>query len=260
MMRFQGLSVLLTGATGGFGLSTARRMAAEGARFVLSDLDQGKLDAMAADLDAECVCIAGDVTDPSLHRQLVAAAEDRFGGLDIAINNAGISHAPGRMPEISEADARRTIEVDLLGVLWAMQAQLPSMEARFLKTGAKAAIVNIASLAGVAGAPTISVYAAAKHGVVGLTRSAAAEYARKGIRVNAVCPAFARTPMVELGLLRRGVGIDPAEAEKRLVRGVPMRRLGTPDEVTQAIAFAAAPENGFMTGQTITIDGGVTAV
>jgi NAD(P)-dependent dehydrogenase (short-subunit alcohol dehydrogenase family) len=260
MNRFEGLGVLLTGATGGFGIATARRLAAEGARLILSDLDADKLHAMAEGIDAECVCIAGDVTDPALHRALVEAAQTSFGGLDVAINNAGISHAPAKLPDIPAEDARRTIEVDLMGVLWAMQAQIPSMERRFMTSGAKASIVNIASLAGVAGAPTISVYSAAKHGVVGLTRSAAAEYARKGIRVNAVCPAFARTPMVELGILRRAQGQSLEEAEKHLVRGVPMRRLGTAEEVAQVIVFAAAPENGFMTGQTLTVDGGVTAV
>jgi NAD(P)-dependent dehydrogenase (short-subunit alcohol dehydrogenase family) len=259
MQRFDGLTVLLTGATGGFGLATARRFASEGARFVLSDIDQGKLDAMAADLDADAVCIAGDVADPALHRALVAAAEDRFGGVDIAVNNAGIVHPFSNMPDISEADARRTIEVDLMGVLWAMQAQLPSMAARFSATGARAAIVNIASLAGIGGAPMLSVYAAAKHGVVGLTRSAALEYVRMGIRVNAVCPGLARTPMVEQGMLGGVHGMDPAEAEKRLLRGVPMGRMGTPEEIAQAIAFAAAPENSFMTGQTVSVDGGITA-
>jgi NAD(P)-dependent dehydrogenase (short-subunit alcohol dehydrogenase family) len=258
--RFDGVSVLLTGATGGFGVATARRLAAEGARLILSDLDAEALAAMADGIDAETLCIAGDVTDAGLHLALVKAAEDRFGGLDVAINNAGIVHAMARIPDIPADQARKTIEVDLIGVLWAMQAQLPAMERRFAATGARAAIVNIASLAGIAGAPLGGAYAAAKHGVVGLTRTAAAEYARRGIRVNAVCPAFARTAMVEVALLGHAEGPAREEAEKHLVRGVPMRRLGTPEEIAQVIAFAAAPENGFMTGQTLTVDGGVTAV
>jgi len=113
-------------------------------------------------------------------------------------------------------------------------------------------------LAGVAGAPQLAIYSAAKHGVVGLTRSAAAEYARKGIRVNALCPAFARTDMVLGGL--RDTSQSMEEGIAHIVRGVPMRRLGEIDEVMEAVLFACDPANGFMTGQTLTIDGGVSAV
>lgn len=254
-MRLSGLGVLITGAAGGLGRAIAARMAAEGARLLLSDLTHAALE--SSDPPAGALLLPGDATDPDLHRRLVAAAQREWGGLDIAVNNAGIIHAPARLGEVPAEAARRVIETDLMGVLWAMQAQIPAMEARFAAEGRPGAVVNVASLAGVAGAPGLSAYAAAKHGVVGLTRSAAAESARRGVRVNAVCPAFARTAMVERDLLGAG---DPAAAEAHLVRGVPMRRLGEPEEVAQAVVFAAAPENGFMTGQTITVDGGVSAV
>ena len=201
--------------------------------------------------------LAGDVTDPELHEKLVALAQTRFGRLDVAINNAGIAHPMGRLPELDNDAARRVIEVDLLGVFFAMKPQLNAMSAQAEAGGKGGAIVNIASVAGLAGAPMISIYAAAKHGVVGLTRSAAAEYARRGVRVNAVCPAFARTAMVEIGLLG---GDDPIEAERQLVRGVPMRRIAEPSEIITAILFAADPANSFMTGQAIAVDGGITAV
>ena len=261
MAAYAGLTVLLTGATGGFGLSLCRMLDAEGAKLVLSDMDQGKLEALAASLSCETVCIAGDVCEPELHHRLVAAAEG-LGGLDVAINNAGIANPHNRVPDIPADEARKVVEVDLLGVLWAMQAQIPSMAKRYKETGATGSIVNLASLAGIAGAPLISVYSAAKHGVVGLTRSAAAENERRGIRVNAICPAFARTPMVQAGIDASVAndGMTPEAAEAHVVRGVPMRRLGTPEEVAQAILWAGSPENGFMTGQTIAIDGGVTAV
>ena len=261
MAAYTGLTVLLTGATGGFGIALSQMLAAQGAKLVMNDLNAEALEAQAAALDCETVCIAGDVCDPALHVELVKAAEG-LGGLDVAINNAGIANPHARVPDIPADVARKVVEVDLLGVLWAMQAQIPSMAKRYKETGAKGAIVNLASLAGIAGAPLISVYSAAKHGVVGLTRSAAAENARRGIRVNAICPAFARTPMVQAGIDASVAndGMTPEAAEAHVVRGVPMRRLGTPEEVAQAILWAGSPENGFMTGQTIAIDGGVTAV
>ncbi|MGG7564629.1 SDR family NAD(P)-dependent oxidoreductase [Rhodovulum sp. DZ06] len=262
MGAYTGLGVLLTGATGGFGVAVSNMLAAQGAKLLLTDLDQGKLDDLARGLECETICIAGDVCDPALHERLVKTAEDAWGGVDVAINNAGIAHPHWRVPDVDKDVARKVIEVDLLAVLWAMQAQIPSMEKRYRETGKPAAIVNLASLAGIAGAPLISAYSAAKHGVVGLTRSAAAEYARRGIRVNAICPAFARTAMVQAGIDASVAndGLSPEQAEAHVVRGVPMRRLGTPEEVAQAILWAGSPENGFMTGQAIAIDGGVTSV
>ncbi|MEO0681948.1 MAG: SDR family oxidoreductase [Pseudomonadota bacterium] len=257
MKRFDGLTCLLTGATGGFGVVTARRLAAEGARLVLSDLKAEPLEALAASLDADTATLAGDVGAPQFHHDLVALARETFGALDVAINNAGIANPVNRIEDIPEDEAEAVIRIDLMGVFWALQAQIPAMDQR--KGGKGGAIVNLASAAGVSGAPTIGIYAAAKHGVVGLSKTAAAENARRGIRVNAVCPAYARTPMVEVGLLG-DAGVSPEQAEQNLVRGVPMRRLGTPDEVAQAILFAAAPENGFMTGQSIIVDGGINAI
>ncbi len=255
--RFEDRTVLLTGATGGFGRLAAEAFAAEGARLVLSDRPGAPLDALAKGLEAEVATLAGDVADPALHRDLVALAEDRFGGLDIAVNNAGIAHRTGFLQDIDDDEARAVLEIDLLAVFFAMKAQIPAMLAQAARRSRGCAIVNLASVAGISGAPTISVYSAAKHGVVGLTRSAAAETARRGIRVNAVCPAFARTPMVEQGLLAGG---DPVEAERQLTRGVPMRRVADAREIIPSILFAADPANSFMTGQTIAPDGGITAI
>lgn len=258
MARFEGLTVLVTGATGGFGRRSAERFAAEGARLVLSDLDPARLEELAASLDAETATLAGDVSDEALSKNLVALAVERFGGLDVAINNAGIVHDMAKLPLLSSDDARRVIDIDLMGVFYALKHQLPAMEGRFRRDGSRAAIVNIASVAGIAGAPRLSVYAAAKHGVVGLTRSAAAEYATKGVRVNAVCPSFARTPMVTSAPGMAGDGTETAEAE--LTRGVPMKRLAEVDEIVEVILFAADPKNSFMTGQTLAADGGITSV
>ncbi|MEM6744839.1 MAG: SDR family oxidoreductase [Pseudomonadota bacterium] len=257
MRRFEGLTCLITGATGGFGAVTAKRLAAEGARLVLSDLDEERLADLADELDAETAVLAGDVGAPEFHGALVALATEKFGALDVAVNNAGIANPLNRIEDIPEDEAEAVIRIDLMGVFWALKAQLPAMDRR--KGGRGGAIVNVASAAGVGGAPGVGIYAAAKHGVVGLTRTAAAENARRGIRVNAVCPAYARTPMVEEALLGEG-GSDDEQKVAHLVRGVPMRRLGTPEEVAQAICFAAAPENGFMTGQTVVVDGGIGAV
>ncbi len=259
MARFDGRVAFVSGATGGFGAAVARRLAAEGARLVLTDLDASRLDALAAELGGEVATIAGSVADETLHERAVALALERFGRLDVAINNAGIVHDLARLPDTPSDVARRVIEIDLLGVFYAMKHQLAAMERQFRADGGKAAIVNVASVAGLAGAPQLAVYAAAKHGVVGLTRSAAAEYARRGIRVNAVCPSFARTAMVTDSIAAAPAGgADAAIAD--LVRGVPMRRLAEVGEVVEVMLFAADPANGFMTGQALACDGGITAV
>lgn len=256
MGRFRDRTVLITGATGGFGRRAAERFATEGARLVLSDIDPRRLEEMASSLPAQTAVLAGDVSDEALSENLVALALERFGGLDVAVNNAGIVHGMGKLPLLSSEEARRVVDIDLMGVFYALKHQLPAMEGRYRRDGTRAAIVNIASVAGIAGAPRLSVYAAAKHGVVGLTRSAAAEYATKGVRINAVCPSFARTPMVTAGM----AGADTQAAEAELTRGVPMRRLAEVDEIVEVILFAADPNNSFMTGQTLAADGGITAI
>jgi NAD(P)-dependent dehydrogenase (short-subunit alcohol dehydrogenase family) len=254
--RFEGLTVLVTGATGGFGRRSAERFAAEGARLVLSDINADGLEEFANSLDAETATLAGDISDEKLSEDLVALAMSRFGGLHVALNNAGIAQSFVRFPLLPSDEARRIVDIDLMGVFYAMKHQLPAMEKQFRANGSRSAIVNISSVAGIAGAPRLAMYSAAKHAVVGLTRSAAAEYATKGIRINAVCPSFARTPMVTETIGMKASG----EAEAELTRGVPMKRLAEVDEIVEVILFAAQPTNSFMTGQTLAADGGITAV
>jgi NAD(P)-dependent dehydrogenase (short-subunit alcohol dehydrogenase family) len=252
--------VLITGATGGFGAGAARRFLEEGANLVLSDLDPGRLETLARDLDAadRVVTLSGRIEDEALAPGLVSLALERFGRLDVAVNNAGIAHPFVRLPEIGIDEARRVMDINFMGVFNAMRAQLPVMEQAYREIGRKAAIVNVASVAGVVGAATGSVYAASKHAVVGLTKSAALEYARRGVRINALCPSFARTPMVTAGILAGAARED--EAIATLVRGIPMRRLAEVDEIIEALVFATSPANSFMTGQTIQVDGGLTAL
>ena len=257
-MRFEGLTALVSGATGGFGRRLCQRLAADGARLVLSDVDVGRLDEFAASLPVESAVLAGDISEEALSERLVALAVKRFGCLDIAVNNAGIVQSFVRLPQVPSEEARRIVDVDLMGVFYAMKHQLPQMERQYRQAGRGGAIVNIASVAGLAGAPRLSVYAAAKHAVVGLTRSAAAEYATKGIRVNAVCPAFARTAMVADFIKMTGKCAEEAIAD--LTRGVPMKRVAEIDEVVEVILFAADPKNSFMTGHALAVDGGIAAI
>lgn len=258
MKRFDGLTAIVSGASGGFGKRLAERLAAEGAKLVLSDIREESLHALAADLGGEVAVLAGDVAKEEHSRDLVALAIKQFGRIDVAFNNAGIAHGFSKLPLMDSEEARRVIDIDLMGVFYAMKHQLPALERQYRRDGRGGAIVNVASVAGIAGAPRLAVYSAAKHGVVGLTRSAAAEYASKGIRINAVCPSYARTPMATdaLGIIAE----DPATAEKELTRGVPMRRLAEVDEVIEVMLFAGSPANSFMTGQTLAVDGGITAV
>jgi NAD(P)-dependent dehydrogenase (short-subunit alcohol dehydrogenase family) len=258
MGRFDGATVLITGAAGGLGGGAAKGFAAQGARLVLSDMNGAALEDLAAALGTQTATLAGDISDEKLSEGLVELAVKTFGRLDVAINNAGIVQSFVRLPQVASDEARRVLEIDLLGVFYAMKHQIPQMERQFKATGKSGAIVNIASVAGLVGAPKLSVYAAAKHGVVGLTKSAAAEYATKGVRINAVCPAHTKTAMVD-GFVRIS-GTPEAEALAELTRGVPMKRVGEVDEIVTAILFAADTANSFMTGHTLAVDGGVGAV
>jgi len=258
---FDGMTLLMTGASGGFGKSATRMFAERGANLVLSDVnEQGLADhAEALKVDGyEVATIVGTVADESHCKETVALAMDTFGRLDIAINNAGMSHEQGKIHEIDSDQAQDTIQINLMGVFYGMKHQVPMMLDGYASDGKQRSILNLASLAGIGGAPTMSMYAAAKHGVVGITKSAALEYARKGIRVNCLCPSFARTPIVTQGFFE-GREKD-AEMESHLTRGIPMRRLAEAEEITQSMIWICDPKNSFMTGQSIAIDGGTSAM
>ncbi len=258
--KFDGLSVLITGAAGGFGRSMAKKFVDQGANLVLSDHAEEGLEALATELreiGGDVVTMVQDVTVEETSKQLVDLAIDTFGRLDVAINNAGIGHRQVKTADVDSAEALATVQVDLMGVFYGMKYQIKVMEKAFAEHGRTSSIVNTSSLAGIVGAPRGSMYSAAKHGVVGLTKTAALEYARSGIRINAICPAFARTPMVEDDLLG---GNADAKAEDFLVRGIPMRRMATADEVTQAMLWLCDPDNSFTTGQALAIDGGTSAM
>ncbi len=259
MSDFAEKTVLITGATGGFGAAMTRRFAAQGANLVLADLNETKLNELAAEVaPARVAVLSGDVAEPAHHSALVDRAISEFSRLDVAVNNAGIVNSMAGLPDISQRDAKAVIDIDLMGVFYALQAQLPAMEKTFRDTGDGTVIVNIASVAGLVGCAFLGIYSAAKHGVVGLTKGAAAEYARRGVRVNAVCPSFAATDMVEKYFDESPKDRDSATSA--LVRGVPMGRIGQVDEVVAAIMFAASPGNSFMTGETLAVDGGLSAV
>ena len=254
--RFKDSVVLVTGAASGFGRRAAERFAGEGARLVIGDVNGDGLEATAAlvrEAGGEAVARVTDVTSGAAVASLVEAAVARFGRLDVALNNAGVAHGTVKLADSDEALMRRMFDVNVMGVFNGLKAQIPVMERQ-----GSGVILNTASVAGVVGAPLLGAYAAAKHAVVGLTRTAAAETARKGLRINAICPAFAETPMLTESLVKQDGPREDTIA--RLVQAVPMRRPGTADEIVQAMLWICSPENSFMTGQALVIDGGLTAV
>lgn len=258
--RYAGKTVLITGAGGGFGRLAALRFAQEGANLVLGDRDADALDAAAraTGVGAKRIAICvGDIAREDTAAALVDTALSRFGALDVAINNAGIVHALGRLSDTDAAVMEQVLAVNVMGVFHGMRRQIAAMEERYKREGIGGAILNVASVAGLVAAPLLAAYSAAKHAVIGLTRSAAIESAKRGVRINVLCPSFARTAMVDE--LLTGMRGGPDEALARLVGSVPMGRAAEPDEIVQAMLWACSPENSFMTGQAITLDGGLSA-
>lgn len=256
MRRYEGKVVLITGAASGFGRRAAERFAAEGAHLVLGDIQEAGLaetQKRAEAVGARVVARSTEVGNGAAVADLVAAGTDAFGRLDVALNNAGVAHPTMKLVDTDEAVMRRMFDINVMGVFHGMKAQIPVME---LQGGG--VILNTASVAGVTGAPLLAAYAAAKHAVVGLTKTAAAETARKGIRVNAICPAFADTPMLSESLAQPGRTQE--EMVSRLVQTMPMRRAGTADEIVQAMLWICSAENSFMTGHALVVDGGLTAL
>ena len=256
-LRFDTKTVWITGASSGIGRATALAFAGAGAQVIVSDIDeQGGLETVdqiagLSGLTAPAAFERVDVTDESsvqavVQKIIIAHSHNHL--LDIGINNAEIEGPNARLTEHRSADWQRVVDVNLNGVFYCMKAELDVMMRQ--RSGA---IINIASVAGLVGFPWHAGYAASKHAVVGLTRSTALEYARKGIRINAVCPGFTDTPMVS-----ESVANNPDFAPK-LLGNIPMRRLGEPDEIAAAILFLASKHSGFTTGHTMVLDGGITA-
>jgi NAD(P)-dependent dehydrogenase (short-subunit alcohol dehydrogenase family) len=253
-LLLEGKAALVTGAGSGIGRATSLLFASEGATLVLADVDErgGEETArLVREGGGEAVHVTCDVSDAAQVEALVVRAVELFGRLDCAFNNAGIGGDSARLADYSEDAWHRVIAVNLTGVFLCMKNELRQMVAQ--RGGA---IVNAASLVSVIGYPYLAAYNAAKHGVVGLTRTAALEYADCGVRVNAVCPAWIETPMV------MDEGPAPAsipEVYEALAGLVPMRRLGKPEEVARAVAWLCSDAASFVTGHPLLIDGGVAA-
>lgn len=251
MSRFDGKTVMITGAARGFGALAAKMFAAEGAKVVLGDVLPEVHDVAKALNGQSLHC---DVSNEDDVKALVAlAAEVGEGRLDIGLNNAGIVHDLQKLENVSLETFNKQFSVNAGGCFLCMKHQLPIMVAQ-----GGGAIINVASVAGLGSAPGLSAYAAAKHAVVGLTKTVADEYARHKIRVNAICPSFTDTDMADT---LRKVTLDGAggDIDPKFLSRIPMRRVADPEEIVQAMLWAAAPENSFMTGQAIAIDGGLTA-
>lgn len=246
-----GKSVLITGGGSGIGRAAALAFAQVGTKVAVVDVSEGGATATVRDIEqagGTATAIRCDVTNSAQVEAMVKRTVEAFGRLDCAFNNAGIGGALATTDKYPEEEWDRVIAVNLTGVFLCMKHEI-----RQMKEQGGGVIVNTASAAGLVGAGGLSAYDASKHGVVGLTKSAALENAKRGIRVNAVCPGWVETPM--LGNL----GSENAKFHEGIVRYHPIGRLGTPEEVAQAVIWLCSDASSFVTGACLSVDGGLTA-
>jgi NAD(P)-dependent dehydrogenase (short-subunit alcohol dehydrogenase family) len=249
-----GKAALITGGGGGIGRATALAFAREGARVAVADIATDAARETVALVNAaggQAISLAGEVTRDIEVRTMIEAVVAAYGRLDCAFNNAGIAGwqvdaAGKKTAEWPEAAFDRMIAVNLKGVWLCMRHEIAQMQGQ-----GGGAIVNTGSIAGLAGLPNSSAYVAAKHGVIGLTKTAALEYAEAGIRVNAVCPGFIRTPMTEDTMRRRG---------EEILAQVPARRMGTPEEIAEMVVWLCSDRASYVTGAAYNVDGGWMAM
>jgi NAD(P)-dependent dehydrogenase (short-subunit alcohol dehydrogenase family) len=258
MKGLRGKVALVTGGSSGIGLAAARELGRAGAKVALVGRTRERGEAAERALreeGLEALYVQADMARGEDVRRMVETVVGRWERLDVAVNNAALGDmqlAP--LTELPEEEFDRVLGVDLRGVWLCMKYEIPAM----LKTGA-GAIVNVSSINGLTGTPMASAYAAAKHGMHGLSKTAAMEFARRGIRVNVVCPGAHRTPMLE-GMFEKLSPGEPGKAEEQYyVPRIPMGRVGRPEECGRAIAWLLSEEASYVTGCVMTVDGGVMA-
>jgi NAD(P)-dependent dehydrogenase (short-subunit alcohol dehydrogenase family) len=244
----EGKAALVTGGGSGLGRASAIALARAGATVTVADVDEqgGKETAALVSEEAggEADFVRADVTQADEVEAMVDKAVARWGHLDCALNNAGTTGVSAPTADYSLDDWNRAIALNLTGVFLCLKYELPAM----LERGG--AIVNMASGAGLVGFPGLPAYVASKHGVVGLTRAAALEYASQGVRVNAICPGSTRTPMLE------GFMGGDEQVERMMTRAVPLGRLGRPQEIAEAVVWLCSDAASFVVGHSLAVDGG----
>lgn len=248
MGTFENKVVIVTGSSSGIGRTTASAFASEGAKVIVSDIHEKEGQATVEEIKknkGEAFFIKCDVSSEQDVKNLVDKTIEKYGRLDCAYNNAGIEGSPSSTTECSTENWDRTININLKGVWLCMKYEIPAM----LKSG-KGAIVNCSSIAGLVGLENIPAYVASKHGVIGLTETAALEFAKQNIRVNAVCPGAIHTPMLD----RFTKGDEQLMADQD-----PMGRVGRPEEIADSVLWLCSDKSSYVTGQSIAVDGGWVA-
>ncbi len=249
-ISFANRVALVTGAASGMGLATAKAFAEAGASVVLADWNEEAAQAAAKQLAAQghkVLAIGCDVSNDAQVEAMVQQTVSTFGRLDAAYNNAGVQNILAETADTTREDYDRVMGINLRGVWSCMKFELQQMR----KQGS-GAIVNCSSLGGLVGGAERGIYHAAKHGVIGFTKSAALEYAARGIRINAVCPGLIWTPMVD-----QMVASGQGDALKAIEKGIPMGRTGRPEEIADAVLWLASDAASYVTGQSISVDGGI---